>query len=437
MLIKPRAIILLKRVQFKLRMVLKRLGFGTFERAIKLQSCLWKTLKYQLILLIDSSSHDLRDPNFEKVIDVATMRLIFPEYFDNDLREALYEDANHIAPPDSEVQRYQLEYRDHKDAVDVVVESHHQSNSIRSILAKNFQVQTFLSDHFGNHKAHKRFMTLASQYDSEVSEIDSSVIPIMLRNTQKELRSIKQTVTSKQAIKISFSSKYIATILSISSALFLVSGYFYNRSILGHFGIEVRDYFSLSDYVAASVEGIHHSLVATGFAILGGFMGIHDRSRLSYGELKSTASTSAGIYILMIIFICGGMIHAYIAQPERFYYYLVIAIMFVSPKAIIWIVRRYFVESNWRTCYFFLQSLLIFSSYLYASIRTEIYRIEHTHLDEGKRYDILLKDPVGFGLDHTMLLSSNSRFIFLRDNSDEKIYILPASQIKSISVRQR
>ena len=437
MSIKLRAILLLTRIRFKLRIVLKRLGFGTFECAIKLRSCLWRTLKYQLIILIDSSSHDLSDPNFEEIIDLATMKLMFPHYFDADLRDTLYKDANHIVPSDNEIQRIQLEYHNRKNAVDAIIHAYQKSSSIRSTLAQNFQVQMFLSDHFGNNYAHTIFMELARQYDSQVPELDSKSISTMLRTVRKHLRSLKQSASNKQAIKISFSSEYIATIFSISSALFFVSGYLYNWSILGHFGVEVRDYFSLSDYVAASVEGIRHSLFATAFAILGGFIGIHHRSRLSYRQLIGTASTDTRVYFLMVVLVCCATVYAYLVRPETFYFYLALVMMVVSPKSLIWIVRRYFVEKNRRICYFILQSWLIFSLHLYASINTEIYRIEHKNLDEVKRYDISLKNPVEFGLDHSILLASNSRYIFLRDTSTGKIYILPTSEIRSISVRQR
>lgn len=437
MLIEIRAILLFMRIRFKLKMVLKRLGFGSFERAIKLRSCLWKTLKYQLIRLIDSSSHDLSDPNFEKIIDLATMRLMFPDYFDTDLRHTLYKDANHIVPSDNELQRIQLQYHNRKIEVDAVVNSYHKSSSIKSILAKNFQVQMFLNDHFGNNHAHNVFMELAKQYDSQILELDSKSITTMLRTTRKDLRSLKESASNKQAIKISFSSEYIATIVSISSALFFVSGYLYNRSILGHFGVDVRDYFSLSDYVAASVEGIRHSLIATVFAILGGFIGIHDQSRLSYRQLMGTASAYRRAYFLMVLFACCATIYAYLARPETFYFDLAFVIMVVSPKSLIWIVRRYIAEKSRRSFYFALQSFLIFFLYLYASINTEIYKIEHNCLDEVKRYDILLKTPVEFGLDHTIVFASNSRYIFLRHASDGKIFILPTSEIRSISVRQQ
>ena len=423
------------RIRTQLHIAVNKLGFGTINRALRLRSCLWEKLNCQLLLLADPSIHDLHSPHFNETIDLATTKLMSPEYFDVDLRRSLHKEANHIVPKDSEISRVNLGYENNKQAVDKIAEAHQGSETVRSTLANGLRVQSYLNGHFRNYGAANIFIEMAKQYDSKISEIDSSSISSELRSTRRELRTLKQAVSSKKAIKLSLTNEYITAILSISSALFLVSGFFYTRSLLGHFGIEVSDYFSLSDYVAASIEGIRYSLFATIFAIIAGFIGIHNRSRLSYQQSRTVANADDRIYLLIVLVTLSATCYAYFGRPEGFYSLMVLSTMLVSPRLIIWTVRRHFAENNWLTCYFVIQSVLLFSLHLYGSVMTEIYRIESTPSSELKRYDIIFDDSVGLALRDTVLVASNSRYLFLHDGPNGKTYILPTSQVRSISVR--
>ena len=436
MSIKVRVPLVLMRIGNRLHYVTRRLGFSASRKAWKLHYYNWEILNHKLIQLTDPSPSDLLKPHFNEVISLAATRLMYPDFFDTDLRDRLHKGANYLTSKDSEWSRILVEYEKNKHAVNSVVEAHHNSEIIRSILAKAFQIRSYLNAQCQDHEAEKIFIEIAKRHNPRISDIDASIISTELRSARSELRTLRQTASMKQAIKIELSSEHLITIISISSGLFLVSGFFYSRSILGHFGVEVADYFSLSDYVAASIEGIRYSLFATIFAIIGGFLGIHNRSRLSYRQSKAMAGPFGKLYLLFVVIILSATIHAYFAFPSRFYNTLILCVMVSSPKLIIWAVRRYFVQKHGRVWYFIIQSILLFSLHLHASVKNEIYRIESTPFGELKRYDIVFDESVTDDLTEAVLIASNSRYLFLRDGINKKTYILPTSQVKSISVRQ-
>lgn len=436
MSIKFRLLLLLIKIRFKLQILIKTLGFGQFERALRLRSSLWWKLKYQLTLLVDSSSANLRQHDFEKMIDLAVTRLLAPHYFDHELRAKLYEDDHPFVPSASEIQRIEMEYKDQNDAIEEIVNLHQQTASLRSTMADYFQIQSFLNHHVRNYKSSSAFADLAKDCNPTISELDSTTISATLRSTRREVRELRQDASSKQAIKISLSTKHITTIVSTFSVLSLVSGYLYTRSILSHFGINSSDYFLLSDYVAASVDKIHWIFFATVLGIITGFVGIHRRSRLSYSESKGVERTDTREYLVLLILAFVGTFITYFSAPEKFPAFLSLSILLLSPRPFAWIVRRYFVDDHRLLVLFVLQSVLLLCLYLFGSISREIDRIENSEYTDLKRYDIALMDPEDVDLSRSIMLMANSRYMFFREDPTGQVYIVPVGRVKSVSVRQ-
>ena len=278
-------------------------------------------------------------------------------------------------------------------------------------------------------------MGSARSYDPEVSVPDVKTIRTLLRKTRREVKSLEASISDREAFKISLSSQNFTALLSVLSALFLVSGYLYSRAFLGYFGVEVANYFSLSDYIAASMEGIRYSVVATVFGSLGGFLGVHSISRMSYAQAAKTTIYRRINFVLFAALIWGGAAIAYFHDLEAFYRLAALSILSLSFWPVGWLVRHYFEDKDWTLAYFLILSALTFSLHLFASVRTDIHRIEYWEVSDLNQYDISFKEPVAFNTETTALLAANSRYLFLRDTATGKVYIIPTDQVQNISVR--
>ena len=184
--------------------------------------------------------------------------------------------------------------------------------------------------------------------------------------------------------------------LTVLSALFLVSGYLYSRAFLGHFGVEVAKYFSLSDYVAASIDGIRYAVVAAIMGSLGCFLGVHSLSRMSYAEAVQTSSERRIYASLVTATFCVGAVTAYVQDSETFYGIAALFIFLLSLRPVSWLIRRYFEEKDGILAFFLVLLVLTFSLHLFASVRRDIHRIEHAEASALKQYDISFKGPVAF-----------------------------------------
>ena len=134
------------------------------------------------------------------------------------------------------------------------------------------------------------FASFARNYDLEVSLPDAKTIRALLRKTKKEVKSLEESISDREALKITLSGHNLTALISVMSALFLASGYLYSRAFLGHFGVDVAKYFALSDYNAASIEGIRYSIVAAVAGSLGAYLRIHSLSRMSYVQAEKTVT---------------------------------------------------------------------------------------------------------------------------------------------------
>ncbi len=441
MLIKYRLLLLWITLWSKVRLALAKRGVGIFARVLRLQVLLWWRLKYELRLLVDASRSEGFDPTFDKVVHLAALRLAMPYAIDENvykLRSDLLS-ADHIRALDrcdgDERKRLRLEYEENKEAVDQLLANHGGASTVSTTLASYFQLESFLQNCLGNKEGQEYYMNVARNYDPEVLMPDIRAIRALGRKTQREIKSLKTSISDREALKISLSGQNLPAVLTVVSTLFLVSGYLYSRAFLGYFGVEVAKYFALSDYVAASIDGIHYAVVAAVGASLGNFLGAHSLSRMPFSLEVQTRRKRRIQYSLVTAMLGVGTASTYVRELEEFYSIAPLFIFLLSYRPVSWLVCRYVKAEDRVLAIFVILAILAFSLYLFASVRKDIYRIEHTEASDLKQYDIVFKEPVVFSTDAIVLLAANGGYVFLRDASSGKVYIIPRDQIQNISVR--
>lgn len=436
MKIELRIMLMLSKIRASSQVVLQKLGIGGLQRARTLRNLLCSKLMYQLRTLA-TNSYEKSFSHPEDVIRLVTIYLIFPKVLDKEFHAFLLHVRNRMDLSNDDIERMQLCYERHRDAIDGILNDASKSEPIAKTVATYFQLQSFIYSRAGNDGSQDIFMDLALKQNPRALELDSRSISRLLRSTRKELRILKRVMLNRNVDRIPFSGQHIAAILSVISTLFLVSSYLYSRSFLGAFDIDVEHYFSLSDYVGASIEGILRAFVAVLGAIAGGFFGFHIRSQARDSQIDKVNAEHYQFYWFIVVMSFITTIIAYLSDSIYYYISLVIFIVMILIKPIDAILYRYVADRYWRTLRVPILLLLIFFFSLWASVRVEIYEIEHRNIDDIKRYNIVLKKAVEIDVDNTVLLASTNRYLFLRDGISGKTFIVPTSQVESISVRQR
>ena len=110
------------------------------------------------------------------------------------------------------------------------------------------------------------------------------------------------------------------------------------------FGIDVSKYFTLSDYLASSIEGIRYSAMGTAFSLIVYFLGMHSASRKSYKQLEiEKKQTEYRPYFMLATLIALAVI-TYFKNNPGFYDFIFLIILFATYMTVPWISAHYFKE---------------------------------------------------------------------------------------------
>jgi hypothetical protein len=202
---------------------------------------------------------------------------------------------------------------------------------------------------------------------------------------------------------------------------------------LGEFGIEVSKYFTLSDYIASSIEGIRYSASGAVIAAIGFFIGVRSSSGASLDQLelqKKKMVYPMGFLLFTSIF---GSVYTYYYNFEAFFvsFYALIVVS-ANILSVQGIVNRYFKQPLIAS--FLIVFLCTFAGHMFMSIGRTIYDLKNKKLEEIKTYDLIFKEQIPLQSSKMVLIAANSNFLFLLDE-DKNAFIVPKDQILYVMKR--
>lgn len=220
-----------------------------------------------------------------------------------------------------------------------------------------------------------------------------------------------------------FNLSQLGGLIPVASGFFLITGYLYNSFFLQPFGIEISRYFGLTDYLAASLDGIVPTLLAllvTFIPMLLTMARIRQShlTRMIGARRNVDIFTAVGLAVAVVL-----AIYHYKRDQHTF-----IAAVFVAGIMFATIMPAYASLRFQRPtrAYFALAYMPIYLSILIFFATTERLKLE------GKD---------GFTSDHAVtsngvterfqLLAGNSLYLFLR-NEHKEVVIIPIEAIERI-----
>lgn len=230
--------------------------------------------------------------------------------------------------------------------------------------------------------------------------------------------------------KLPIKSESILQLVALVMIVFSLIGFFYVKIFYGSFGIEVSNYFVLSDYLAISVTKIYAIVLSIITVIIGIFIfdslykkDIEDSIDF---EVKSFRIFSFLIYIVNIIIVLILTIQSYLKNQSSFYLYFFILLLLMAGEILFFVGKKYSIKRFYQLIIII---FLAFSFLFYGSIKTEV--------DELKRNT---KSSIAIHLinnknSNYILLGVNSNYIFLYDKNQSKSFIFPKDQLEYIEIK--
>lgn len=294
---------------------------------------------------------------------------------------------------------------------------------------------------------------LKNQYLEKARQLDSKSEPIrefkeiinLVKNIKKEYKVFLkegrklsnkryEEEIEKRINPIEITSQNISFLLTLFSTFFLISGIIYSKLYFYLLGINISDFFSVSDYLSSSIDTLIITFISISIGMIFYFIGEKDRLKTSiYEEQFQTTSSyrKKEVYSLIFALIMCVITFfvAYFMQDRAYYNLLYPVILFVFFRYFwslpIW---KYF-KSPEKVGFV----LMSFSTFIISLVLTALtYHEELIHKKvEDNEYNILLKDK-SHDINKLIFITTNSNNLFMLTEDTKKVKIIPLYNVESI-----
>ena len=203
-----------------------------------------------------------------------------------------------------------------------------------------------------------------------------------------------ETEKSKLITPVKITTSHVGFAVSLFSSIFLISGFAYNRIFFGQLGIDVSDFFSITDYLASSIDMLASTLISTSIGMMFFWWGVSSAvNNYLHEEQFETMNRKvdyAGYFLLTNVIICTIGIVTYAYKTGE------ISTLFLYPLVLILIMGIFYRIPLWK----YVEnrapvgavaiSLMLFGLHLGFSIKHKLDDIKHGTYTNP--YTLSLKD---------------------------------------------
>ncbi|MDH5897693.1 hypothetical protein [Vibrio splendidus] len=279
----------------------------------------------------------------------------------------------------------------------------------------------------------------------ELNEIKANQICVASKMARKESRQKIKLLTKNRVNyfaadvigKVEVTSQQFSTFLAFLTAMFFVSGFLHTKLLFWNYDINVGDFFTINDYVSASIESIAWLLVTTVMSLLGVLFGSVNALKQfaveeDYGQNdKLRAFKGFGYKLLAIGFISLPIVSGAITgkiEPRTIYLSAIVAFYLCFFRLPIW---RYIENYKQVSIYLFIVVAMAINL-VYSSI-------DHAYKLESKpntgQYSVVFKDSIKKMPNHSLImLNSNFGFFLAHDTQD--LVVVERGELKMITAKK-
>jgi hypothetical protein len=256
------------------------------------------------------------------------------------------------------------------------------------------------------------------------------------KNLQKKLKqTLNNTIAKKKEDKIgqiSLKSSDIVILFSLFSSLFLISGYYYNHSLLKEFNVNSDHFYLISDYISTSVSLIITPLLWTGIFIISFLIGVNDSlgNRIKEKQLNIKIDDKPPIALPLFIILINimNLFSIWEGRFESNNTVLAINALVVSLYFIVKIPFHYFKNPiKVFIC------ILVFMGFIWnlnAKVNREIQKI--TSDGYQSKYIVTFNEKM-IKNESLEFITLNSNYLIMRNTDSKSIEIYPKSYIKKLT----
>jgi|LGOV01.1.fsa_nt_gb hypothetical protein len=265
----------------------------------------------------------------------------------------------------------------------------------------------------------------------------SKEVSRQLKRVKKEVRAKLKERREKEEYerlpKIEITSPKVSVIFGLFSGLFLCAGFLYNLLFLGYFGIELSKFFTISDYLAASIDKVYYCFISI---IVGMAIGLFLYPDYLKGEIpiirrsKFAQFFDRSVMPFMAVLVVVGYLQK---NYHGFFLALQLFLLLLSMHIIIYFLKYF--ESPIRS-YFILVAITWFFLSIFLGVVEDVSSIYRERTEDLKKYHVVFEKGVTLEEKDLILLASNSKYAFFYDKKRQKTIVLPIHDIDRIETKR-
>jgi hypothetical protein len=338
----------------------------------------------------------------------------------------------------------QLTKRPHLDVLDPAIQANSQlaadllteasaNERVRWVVKTYFIADAYFASLLNDSVRVEHSMSEARLADPTATMLAQADVLGKEKRARKRLHEVWQTLAERSALKVDFTLSDLSALIGFMSAVFVISGYLYTHYFYSMFGMDVSLFFTISDYLAASIEQIRYGAISAGLGLFSFMINLRWTSMQSRLQLSTTSARRQKevklVRALGLVALVASVAGAYLGNPDFGLMRLAVAILagwIASSLAEKFFQRPLPVMAG-------TIALLTFAGFIAIEAyknRAEILSKATVGSDSAR---VHLKEAVFANQEKAILVGANSNYFFLLSN--RIVHAVPRDKVEFVEWR--
>lgn len=325
----------------------------------------------------------------------------------------------------------------HSELAIALLECAKKSDDVQLCIASYFLADAFFAYLLKDDERKEAALADARSAISTSAPFDVATLVSRLKQLKQRLRTVRAKLAERSAIKVNIGISDVSASLAVVTAVFVTSGFLYTRYYFGAFGVDVSLFFSVSDYLAASIEQIRYATFSALVGSIGFLFGLRHASMRSRLEIRRNASIRQRQEMMVILFTVVVFAYSawtiYAGEPD--YKSMRVAGTVAALWGGAWIAEAFFKRPLFITA--IATALITFTSHVGIAAFERATEMRTGRNAGEVNVNVQLKNELFANQEKARLLGSNSSYVFLLTADGKAVKAVPRDKVEVITVEPR
>lgn len=306
-------------------------------------------------------------------------------------------------------------------------------NAIADYYMANAYIRKYLKDTNGENLA----ISKANLYKPNQSPWDPKKVSYKKKEIAKNINAIGLSLEERSFKKFEMTIGDVTSVITLITTILIAAGYLYSTQLFKLLGIDISNYFTITDYLSYSVMQVRNVLLPTLFNSLFLVFGLRNGSLKSVSQIENEKPYQNRMdkFLLLLLLGVSGMTIWSIYIEKINYQSMSISSMIFSLIISSWLAKKFF--KNYIPTFIF----LAFTTQLLS--QTTIKAMENSEQIKNGEFKINIKNPEiqieglsKIEAKNSVIFATTSNYIFVIDKTNKNLSIYPIKLLKKISISQ-